>query len=101
MRRRLIALTVAGVAALLVVARLTHVNGNAPAPQAEQRNKPTVFEGPRASAATPAWFAASDSPKRRIAGHITADGKPFEGAVVTLSSALSDARFWDAAVTRS
>jgi len=101
MRRALIVLTVAGVAALLLIARLTQLNGNARAPQAEQRNRPPVFEGHRASAAPPAWFAGSDSPQRRIAGRVTADGRALEGAVVTLSSALSDARFWDAGITRS
>ena len=49
---------------------------------------------PRAGSAAidqplPAWAVARGAPARRIAGRVTFEGKPVEGAVVTLSTTLS------------
>lgn len=39
--------------------------------------------------ALPAWFARSGLPNKRIAGRVTAEGKPVDGASVTLHSILT------------
>jgi hypothetical protein len=42
-------------------------------------------------AALPAWFATPNVPPRRIAGHVTFEGRPVEGALVTLQTRLNRA----------
>lgn len=46
---------------------------------------PAAEDVERAAGAVPTWLAQPGAPARRVAGHVTLDGKPIAGAVVTLS----------------
>jgi len=101
-RHWLIFVAIAGfLLVLLLLGRQGEPGGGIAVPRAERRHGASVKPGPSSPAALPDWFATADAAKRRIGGSVTGDGKPLEGAVVTLSSALTDARLTAPAITRS